>query len=383
MAQIFWEQIRNLLPSGGEFLTGSLSISGSLIASGSFETSGSFIVNGQTLEDFVDERALSASTDYDQLSNIPADLFSGSFVAGPNITVNQIGQRVEISGSAATSYTSLTDIPANIVSSSLQFVSLVEPFTGSFTGSFTGDASGLTGISITTASITDFTEGIVSSSAGQAYIDSAVNGNLLSFTRLDGGSDAVNLGDIVPSTPTGSFLYSGSYNAQSATLTLFSDSQNYAIDLSPLAGGGSATEVLGGSGLNAVNDYEAGTATVSAKTSAIYGTSIINDTIAIDTGSSYFSQGVLSIISLNNQAGIFTPTGSYYSTSNSLKVTGSFDLNVTGSGNEFTIAKDGEEKFKLNEDGVIQFTSQSSAPNAVAGGMYYDQTDAFYLGFQN
>ena len=371
MAQIFWEQIRNLLPSGGEFLTGSLNISGSLT------TSGSFTINGQSLENFVDERALSASTDYGQLTNVPSNIFSGSFLAGPNITINQTGQTVEISGSAATSYTSLTDIPANIVSSSLQFASLVQPFTGSFTGSFTGDASGLTGISITTSSITNFVEGIVSSSAGQAYIDSSVDGNLLSFTRLDGGSDAVNLGDIVPSTPTGSFIYSGSYNAQSATLTLFSDNQNYAIDLSPLAGaGGSATEVLGGSGLSAVNDYEAGTATVSAKTSAIFGTSIISDTIAIDTGSDYFIQGVL-------KSGLFRQTGSHWSTTNSIKITGSFDVNVTGSGNEFTIAKDGEEKFKLNQDGVILFASQSSAPNAVAGGMYYDQTDAFYLGFQN
>ena len=35
MAQIFWEQIRNELPSIGEFLTGSLSISGSFNTSGS------------------------------------------------------------------------------------------------------------------------------------------------------------------------------------------------------------------------------------------------------------------------------------------------------------------------------------------------------------
>ena len=371
MAQIFWEQIRNLLPSGGEFLTGSLNISGSLT------TSGSFIINGQSLEDFVDERALSASTDYDQLTNVPSNIFSGSFLAGPNITINQTGQTVEISGSAATSYTSLTDIPANIVSSSLQFVSLVEPFTGSFTGSFTGDASGLTNISITTSSITNFFEGIVSSSAGQAYIDSSVNGNLLSFTRLNGGSDAVDLGAIVPSTPTGSLLYSGSYDESSGILTLFSDDQNYAIDLSSLAGGGAgSTTVAGGAGIDV--DYNVGTNTytVSADVSSIYGTSIINDYIAIDTGSSYFIQGVL-------DSGLFRQTGSHWSTSNSIKITGSFDLNVTGSGNEFTIAKDGEEKFKLNEDGVIQFTSQSSTPNAVAGGMYYDQTDAFYLGFQN
>ena len=378
MAQIFWEQIRNLLPSGGEFLTGSLSVSGSFVSSGSFGVSGSFIVNGQSLEDFVDQRALSASTDYDQLSNIPSNIFSGSFLAGPNITINQTGQTVEISGSAATSYTSLTDIPANIVSSSLQFVSLVEPFTGSFTGSFTGDASGLTGISITTSSITDFTEGIISSSAGQAYIDSSVDGNLLSFTRLNGGSDAVDLGAIVPSTPTGSLLYSGSYDEASGILTLFSDDQNYAIDLSSLAGGGGggSSTVAGGAGIDV--DYNVGTDTytVAADVSSLYGTSTINSYLAIDTGSNYFKQGVL-------KSGVFRPTGSYYSTTNSLKITGSFDFNITGSGNEFSIAKDGEEKFKLNQDGVILFVSQSSTPNAVAGGMYYDQTDAFYLGFQN
>ena len=384
MAQIFWEQIRNLLPSGGEFLTGSLSISGSLVSSGSFDASGSFTINGQSLESFVDERALSASTDYDQLTNVPSNIFSGSFVAGPNITLNQTGQTVEISGSAATSYTSLTDIPANIVSSSLQFISLVEPFTGSFTGSFTGDASGLTGISITTSSITNFFEGIVSSSAGQAYIDSSVNGNLLSFTRLNGESDAVDLGNIVPSTPTGSFLYSGSYDEASGLLTLYSPDQNYNLDLSSLAGGGGgSTTVAGGAGVDV--DYNVGTNTytVSADVTSLFGTEIINDYIAIATGSTHFEQGVLSVVSSSNAGGIFLPTGSFFSTTNNLKITGSLLLDVTGSGQEFAVARDGEEKFKLNSDGVILFVSQSSTPNAVAGGMYYDQTDAFYLGFQN
>ena len=58
-------------------------------------------------------------------------------------------------------------------------------------------------------------------------------------------------------------------------------------------------------------------------------------------------------------------------------------MDVIGSNEEFTLLKDGEEKFKLNEEGVVMFVSQSSIPNAVAGGMYYDQADAFYLGFQN
>lgn len=378
MAQIFWEQIRDLLPSGGEYLTGSLTVSGSL------GTSGSIFYNGQLLEDFVDARAVSASTDFDQLTNLPSNLFSGSFLAGPNITINQIGQTVEISGSAATSYTSLTDIPAGIVSSSLQFSSLTTPFSGSFTGSFSGDASGLTNISITTSSISNFIDGIVSSSAGQAYIDSAVNGNLLSFTRLNGGSDSVDLGDIVPSTPTGSFLSSGSYDEGSGILTLFSDDINYSIDLSSLAGGGGGSStVAGGAGIDV--DYNVGTDTytVAADVSSLFGTEIVGDYIGIATGSNHFRQGVLNLVSFSDAGGIFKQTGSYWSTNNILQITGSLDINISGSNREFKLLREGEEKFKLNNDGVIVFVSQSSAPTVVAGGMYYNQADDFYLGFQN
>ena len=378
MAQIFWEQIRDLLPSGGEYLTGSLTVSGSL------GTSGSIFYNGQLLEDFVDARAVSASTDFDQLTNLPSNLFSGSFLAGPNITINQIGQTVEISGSAATSYTSLTDVPAGIVSSSLQFSSLTTPFSGSFTGSFSGDASGLTNISITTSSISNFIDGIVSSSAGQAYIDSSVNGNLLSFTRLNGGSDSVDLGDIVPSTPTGSFLSSGSYDEGSGILTLFSDDINYSIDLSSLAGGGGGSStVAGGAGIDV--DYNVGTDTytVAADVSSLFGTEIVGDYIGIATGSNHFRQGVLNLVSFSDAGGIFKQTGSYWSTNNILQITGSLDINISGSNKEFKLVREGEEKFKLNNDGVIVFISQSSAPPVVAGGMYYNQADDFYLGFQN
>lgn len=371
MAQIFWEQIRDLLPSEGEYLTGSLSISGS------FGTSGSIFYNGQLLEDFVDARALSATTDYTQLSNVPADIFSGSFIAGPNITINQSGQRVEISGSASTSFTSLTDIPSGLVSSSLQFSGLNLPFTGSFTGSFIGDGSGLTNISITTSSISNFFEGIVSSSAGLAYIDSSIDGNLLSFTRLNGESDSVNLGDVVPSTPTGSLLSSGSYDENSGILTLFSDDQNYTIDLSSLqSGGGGSSTLAGGAGIDVDYNVDTNTHTISADVSSLYGTQIINENIGIATGSVHFIEGVI-------KSGLFRQTGSYWSTPNQLQITGSLSINVTGSGEEFVILKDSNEKFKLNENGVVVFVSQSSVPTVVAGGMYYNQADDFYLGFQN
>ena len=365
MAQIFWEQIRDLLPSGGEYLTGSLNVSGS------FSTSGSIYYNGQLLEDFVDARAVLASTDFTLLTNKPADLFSGSFVAGPNITINQIGQRVEISGSAATDYNDLLNIPAGIVSGSSQI---------DFLG-ISNIPAGLVSSSdqilpITTSSITDFNDGVIGV-AGAAYVNSNIEGNLLSFTTLNGESDSVNLGDVVPSTPTGSLLYSGSYNESSGIFTLYSDDQNYDIDLSSLAGGGGGSSTItGGGGIDV--DYNVGTNTytVSADVSSIYGTEIKNDYISIATASAYFVQGVL-------KAGLFRQTGSYWATSNDLQITGSLSVDVTGSGEEFTLLKDGEEKFKLNEDGVVVFISQSSTPSAVAGGMYYDQADAFYLGFQN
>ena len=371
MAQIFWEQIRDLLPSEGEYLTGSLSVSGS------FGTTGSIFYNGQLLEDFVDARAVTSSSNYSNLTNIPGGIFSGSFTAGPNITINQSGQNIIISGSATSNYTNLSNIPSNIVSSSLQFTNLSSSFTGSFTGSFVGDGSGLTNFSLTTASITNFEEGIISSSAGQAYIDSTINGNLLSFTRLNGESDAVDLGNVVPSTPTGSLLQSGAFDDNSGVLTLFSDDQNFAIDLSSLAaGGGGSNTVAAGAGIDVNYDVGTNTYTVSADVSALKGIEIVNEEIGIATGSAHLINAVL-------RSGIFRQTGSYWSTSNDLQITGSLTVNVTGSGEEFILLKDSNEKFKLNTEGVVVFVSESSAPSAVAGGIYYNQADSFYLGFQN
>tara|TARA_E500000318_G_C3547460_1_gene207367 strand:+ start:337 stop:1428 length:1092 start_codon:yes stop_codon:yes gene_type:complete len=363
MAQIFWEQIRNALPAIGEYLTGSLTVSGSL------GVTGSIFYNGQLLEDFVDERALSATTDFSQITNKPADLFSGSFIAGPNITINQIGQRVEISSSAATSYNNLTDIPVGIVSSSNQ-VNFFD-----LNNLPSGLVSSSNQITLTTSSITDFNEGVISAS-GQAYIDSSIQGNLLSFTRLNGGSDAVDLGDVVPSTPTGSLVYSGSYDEDNGLFTLYRNDGNIDVDLSSLGGGGGGGTVSAGSGIDV--DYNVGTNTytVSADVSPIFGTEIKGEYIAIATGSNYFIEAVL-------KSGLFRQTGSYWATSNDLQITGSLSVDVTGSGEEFTLLKDGEEKFKLNQDGVVLFVSQSSTPSAVAGGMYYDQADIFYLGFQN
>lgn len=111
-------------------------------------------------------------------------------------------------------------------------------------------------------------------------------------------------------------------------------------------------------------------------TSETYGTETVDGNIAIATASAHFVDAVM-------KSGLFRQTGSYWATTNNLQITGSLSIDVTGSGEEFTLLKDGEEKFKLNENGTIVFISQSSTPAAEAGGMYYDQSDEFYLGFNS
>lgn len=81
--------------------------------------------------------------------------------------------------------------------------------------------------------------------------------------------------------------------------------------------------------------------------------------------------------------GIFTQTGSFYSTENNLKVTGSFDISLDGIDDKFTISSGGNLKFEFNEEGTVKFTPQATAPTAVSGGMFYSGSDEFFLGFHN
>ena len=81
--------------------------------------------------------------------------------------------------------------------------------------------------------------------------------------------------------------------------------------------------------------------------------------------------------------GIFAKTGSYYSTTNALKVTGSFDISLDGTNDKVTVSSGGNLKFEFNEQGTAQFAPQNSTPSAVSGGMFYSGSDEFFLGFNN
>lgn len=63
-----------------------------------------------------------------------------------------------------------------------------------------------------------------------------------------------------------------------------------------------------------------------------------------------------------------------------LQITGSLHLNFDGVTKYFQIDVNGEEKIKVNEEGIMQFFSQSVQPTAVEGGIYYGNDHNLYLG---
>ena len=104
---------------------------------------------------------------------------------------------------------------------------------------------------------------------------------------------------------------------------------------------------------------------------------------SLDLSGSLNIEGPLTVNGELFTNGIFKQTGSYYSTTNDLKITGSFQLELDGVEDYFGISVNGEEKIKVNEEGTLQMSAQNTAPTAVSGGMFYSGSDEFFLGFNN
>ena len=81
--------------------------------------------------------------------------------------------------------------------------------------------------------------------------------------------------------------------------------------------------------------------------------------------------------------GIFAQTGSYYSTTNNLKISGSFDVKLDGVSDKLTVSAGGDTKFEINEEGIVKFAPQTNTPTAVSGGLFYSGSDEYFLGFDN
>ena len=95
------------------------------------------------------------------------------------------------------------------------------------------------------------------------------------------------------------------------------------------------------------------------------------------SGSSIIGSDLLNLHSITGSVGI---TGSLTLQNSDLEVTGSFNLKLDGVSKYFSFFFNGEEKVKVNTEGVFQLISQSSTPTAVEGGIYYGNDYNLYLG---
>ena len=98
-----------------------------------------------------------------------------------------------------------------------------------------------------------------------------------------------------------------------------------------------------------------------------------NVDVSLDTGSNHFISGVIDL-------SIFQQTGSYYSTTNQLQVTGSLTLRKDDSGDALSIYNGDVKTFGVSSEGTLLMTTQSVAPNAVKGGLYIDSEYNLHIG---
>lgn len=134
-------------------------------------------------------------------------------------------------------------------------------------------------------------------------------------------------------------------------------------------GTGDITAVVAGSGLG--GGAFSGNATLNVNTGS--GISIVSDNVTLNTGSAHFISGVIDL-------SIFQQTGSYYSTTNELLVTGSLTLKRDGEKDIFSVYSGSTKTLSVSKDGILTLMSHSVAPTPVAGGFYFDSNYDLYIG---
>lgn len=113
-----------------------------------------------------------------------------------------------------------------------------------------------------------------------------------------------------------------------------------------------------------------------SRTDPEFGIDFINDSISIATGSFRFIDGVL-------KAGLFRQTGSYYSTSNDIKITGSLEIDFNSQNDQINITSQSIDVFKITNQGTVELKQHNTPPEPNSGSLYYGSDDQFYFGFKN
>lgn len=113
------------------------------------------------------------------------------------------------------------------------------------------------------------------------------------------------------------------------------------------------------------------------------GSALITGSLGITGSLDVTGSIVLNGVDLSINQSIFRQTGSYWNTTRNVGITGSFQLAFDGVNEYFAVSVGGQEKLKINTEGVLQLAPQEITPTAVSGGIFYSASDAFYLGFDN
>lgn len=120
--------------------------------------------------------------------------------------------------------------------------------------------------------------------------------------------------------------------------------------------------------------FESGSTNVSGGLGINITTESSSSIVNLDTGSFHFQDATY-------RFGIFRETGSFWNTTNNVGVTGSLVVNLDGASDNISFDVAGVKQVEINNEGILVFTSQSVAPTAIAGGVYYGFDNSFYLGF--
>lgn len=384
MALVQWKQISPDLSGYGQ-LTGSLEISGSLILNGSeLNISGGAVSANQTLSINGYELSISDGNTITLPSSSAvdtSDLIVSASGVGNILTFHYgDGSTIDVTIDTGSGTGGSTDISA------------LNEFTSSYYIDSASFDTRLNNVSIDTSSLvtsadysidsasfdsrisalasTGAPEGTISSSQqieelGYAYTSSvlALQGQIDNLT-----AQTSSYLTSVPSSSLGDLINVSIEGVTDGQLLGYDSASNTWIPVEG-QGNGDITAVFAADGLVGGGT----TGPVALEVDPGLGIIVNPDGVNIDTASAHFITGVIDL-------SIFQQTGSVYSTTNDLEITGSLTLKEDTSGDALSVYSGSTKTFSVSGDGLLRMVTQSTTPSASLGVLYLDENYNLFIG---